>query len=174
MTSVPYEYGDLLAPIERVAARVPEGIATADDIALAQEMLAEASDAVRAHGRNWTSVDVPPGVVTIVAAAAARGYMNPAGYAEEDADSAGLKRAGMYSRGAALTAEEVRRVKALASRSGFVPVPASKPSSWKPTSLAYDRERDPTTYVPWGGASKAWFPFEEDPFGPTWQPGRVW
>lgn len=172
MTEVPNYYGDLLAPIERVAARVPEGIVTDDDLALAQEMLAEASDAARAHGRNWTSADVPPGVVTIVAAAAARGYMNPAGYAEEDADSAGLKRAGMYSRGAALTTEEIRRIKSMASRSGFVAVQVSKQASWKPTSLDHDK-RSNAFYVPWGGASGAWFPmFEEDE--PVHQPGRVW
>jgi hypothetical protein len=157
MTSVPMEPVDLLAPIERLAARVPEGITTEDEIALAIEMLSDASEEVRAHGRPWTSVTVPPGIVTIVLKVAARGYMNPAGYRVEDADSAGLERDPSYSKGATLTPDEVRRVKAIASRSGFGYVAASKPSSWRPRSLE-DRSGW-TGYVPVDSANERLFPF---------------
>lgn len=159
----PPEYGDLLVGIERVAARVPDGINTQDEIALAWEMIAEASEEVRAHGRPWTSVDVPAGIILIVAKAAARGYMNPSGYLEESADSAGLKRDRDYAKGASLTPDEVRRVKVIASRSGLTHVQASKPASWQPRSLANPDAK--TFYAPVDGDWEEWFP---------WQSARVW
>ena len=163
MTEVPYDYADVLAPIERLAARVPSGIVTDDDIGLAMEMLSEASDEVRAHGRNWTSVDVPLPIVNIVLKAAARGYMNPEGLREEDADSAGLKRDPVYSKGAELTPSEVRRVKMIASRSGLGHIQASKPANWTPRSLAHRGSN--TVYVPLDSEYERWFP---------WETGRVY
>lgn len=166
MTMPDYEeYGEALAPIERLAARVPEGITTDDDIILAKEMLLQASDEVRLHGRPWTSADVPPAVVGVVISAAARGYMNPALYRTEDADSVSFERETAAARGVELTQGEIRRVKMAASRSGFGYIPASKPSSWQPRSLEKTGNR--TGYVPLDSRYERWFPFISD------QEGRV-
>lgn len=160
------EFGEALAPIERLAARVPDGITTDDEILLAQEMLLQASDEVRAHGRPWTRNDVPAAVVSIVISAAARGYMNPALYEEEDADAVSFKRGVASTKGVELTPGEVRRVKMAASRSGFGYIPASKPSSWQPRSLSDRGGR--TGYVPLDSQYERWFPFFSDS-----EPGRV-
>ena len=165
-------YGDLLAPIERLAGRVPDGIVTEDEQVLAYEMLSDASEEVRSHGRQWTSSDVPREVVNVVLRAAARGYMNPSLYREEDADSAGLKRDPIASKGVALTPEEIRRVKSAASRSGFSAIQASKPAHWKPRSL---READRTVYVPFDSPGERWFPWGTAPEGTyfQWELNRV-
>lgn len=162
-----FDYGDLLAPVERVAARVPDGIVTDDDVLLAKELLTQASEEVRAHGRPWTSADVPPGIVAIVVEAAARGYMNPSGYVSEDSDAVGLKRARPYEGGAELTQGEIRRVKMIASRSGFGYIQGSKPSSWVPRSAGHDDAH--TVYVPVDSPGERWFPWADAP-----QSGRVY
>lgn len=168
MTTPVYEaYGDLLAPVVRVAARVPDGVVTDDELSLLQEMILQASEEVRAHGRPWTSADVPAGVVAIVVEAAARGYMNPSGYVSEDSDAVGLKRSGSYQGGAELTDGEIRRVKMIASRSGFGYIQGSKPSSWAPRSEAYGYNR--TMYVPVDEGYEKWFPWGDVPQG-----GRVY
>lgn len=166
MTTPDYEvFGDLLAPIQRVAARVPDGIVDEDDILLANEMILQASEEVRAHGRPWTSVDVPAGITSIVVEAAARGYMNPSGFDREDSDSVGFRRGGSYTKGAELTDGEIRRVKMLASRSGFGYIQGSKPSSWVPRSAASESR---TIYVPMDNPYERWFPWADAP-----QSGRV-
>lgn len=154
----PTQYGDLLASIDRLAGRVPDGIVTEDEQRLAYEMLADASEEVRAHGRQWTSSDVPAGVINIVLRAAARGYMNPSGYTEERGDSVTLRRDGAYSRGAELTPDEIRRVKIISSRSGFGHIQASKPANWTPRSL--HNEVNGTRYVPVDSPGERWFPWE--------------
>lgn len=167
MTMPDYEsYGDPLAPLERVAARVPDGIVSEDEIALAKEMILQASEEVRAHGRPWTSADVPPGIMSIVVEAAARGYMNPSGYYHEGSDAVDLRRSDAYTGGAELTPGEIRRVKMLASRSGFGYIQGSKPSHWVPRSEAADHDR--TVYVPVDGGTKRWFPWA------TYQNGRIY
>lgn len=158
----PSEYGDLLASIDRLASRVPDGIVTEDEQRLAYECLSDASEEVRSHGRNWTSSDVPAGVINIVLNAAARGFMNPSGYVRERADSAQLDRGDAYSKGSELTVSEIRRVKMIASRSGFGAIQASKPASWIPRSSAEGSER--TIYVPLDSPTERWFP---------WESGRV-
>ena len=160
-------YGDMLAPLARVAARVPEGIVTDDEILLAKELIVQASEEVRAHGRPWTSADVPPGIVSIVVEAAARGYMNPSGFYSEDSDTVGFRRSKAYDGGTELTDGEIRRVKMIASRSGFGFIQGSKPSHWVPRSQAYDH--DETVYVPVDGGNEKWFPFAS-----RTQSGRVY
>lgn len=160
-------YGDLLAPLARVAARVPDGIVSDDEILLAKELIIQASEEVRAHGRPWTSADVPPGIVSIVVEASARAYMNPSGFDREDSDTVGLRRGDSYAKGAELTPGEVRRVKMIASRSGFGYIQGSKPSHWVPRSEAYDH--DGTVYVPVDGYREKWFPWASGP-----QSGRVY
>lgn len=158
----PSDYGDLLASIDRLASRVPDGIVTDDEQRLAYELLSDASEGVRSHGRNWTSSDVPPGIVNIVLNAAARGYMNPEGYVRERADSAQLERGETYVNGTELTPAEIRRVKIIASRSGFQAIQASKPAHWVPRSSGHTSR---TVYVPLDSPYEKWFP---------WESGRVY
>lgn len=101
-----------LATVERLAARVGEPIASAEEIALAEEVLAEASALVRHYGRAWPDPSTTPAVATaITVAAAARGYLNPAGMQMERSDSATFNRSDESAAGCALTRAEISALK---------------------------------------------------------------
>jgi hypothetical protein len=135
-----------------VAARIGEPISSAEDVQLAASVLNEASEQVRFYAQQpyWTSETAPPVAVAIAVAAAARGYLNPAGMDMERGDMVTFNRTKDYVSGAALTAQEITIVRAL-GRSGNIrsaslhncdrPVPRSR-------TVAEDRGYAP---VDWGG-----------------------
>lgn len=101
-----------LATVERLSARVGEPITSTEEIALAEEVLAEASALVRHYGRAWPDPNTTPAVATaITVAAAARGYLNPAGMQMERSDSATFNRHDDYAVGCELTKAEIRALK---------------------------------------------------------------
>lgn len=117
-----------LAGITRLAARIGEPIETAEDIALAEEMLEAASAEVRFYGLDWLNEATAPAVaVNITLAAAARGFQNPAGYAKERSDAANLERSEAYARGVELTDSEQRRLKTFTRRGSTRTVQTTNP-----------------------------------------------
>lgn len=149
-----------LGTVAQVAARIGEPITSPDDIQLALAVLNEASEQVRHHAQQpyWTAETAPPVAVTIVVAAAARGYLNPSGFDQERADMMMFNRHKDYVAGANLTPQEITIIKALGRigntrtvglDSGDRPVPRSRltprdrgycPVDWggnKPFPLGY-------------------------------------
>lgn len=131
-----------LATVHDVAARIGEDISSAEDVALAEAVLNEASEWARFYGDPaWGTTTPPPLAVTIVVAAAARGYLNPSGYDMERGDMVTFNRATAYASGATLTAGEIAVLKKLARASGIrsvglvnpeLPVPRSRPcGEWR-------------------------------------------
>jgi hypothetical protein len=125
-----------LATREQVAARSTEEIVTADEIALADAMLAEASAWVRHHGgRAWpTMAEAPEVAVAITAAAASRGYMNPAGFDMERSDMSTFNRIPEYAAGTQLTKSEIAMLKPFSRRGGIVSVSVGNSDRPKPRS----------------------------------------
>ena len=117
-----------LATRERLAARVGEPIESAEEIALADEVLAEASALVRHYGRSWPDPDTAPAVATaITVAAAARGYLNPASLQMERSDSATFNRTDENASGCALTKAEIAALKTYNLDGGIIAVPFTNP-----------------------------------------------
>jgi hypothetical protein len=128
-----------LATVEQVSARCAEEILTAEEIALAEAMLLEASAWVRHHGgMAWPTIAEAPGVaVAITAAAASRGFMNPAGYDMERSDMSTFNRRADYAAGTELTKSEIAMLKPFNRRGSIISVglasndrPAPKASRW--------------------------------------------
>lgn len=128
-----------LATVEQVSARCAEEIVTADEIALAEAMLLEASAWVRHYGgMAWpTMAQAPEVAVAITAAAASRGYMNPAGYDSERSDMSHFNRRADYAAGTELTKSEIAMLKPFNRRGSVVSVglsnndrPAPKATRW--------------------------------------------
>jgi hypothetical protein len=119
-----------------VAARVGEPITEASDIALAQEMLEEASAQVRLYGLPWVDPATAPAIaVTTAIAAAARGYQNPSGLKMERGDAVTLDVDVDYRKGAALTAGEIKMIQMAANtRSRVTSIPLSNPDRFVATS----------------------------------------
>ena len=113
-----------LATVEQVAVRSTETIETADELALAEAMLAEASAWVRHHGGSlWpTMAQAPEVAVAITAAAASRGYMNPAGFDSERSDMSTFNRIPEYAAGTQLTRSEIQMLKPFNRKAGLVSV----------------------------------------------------
>lgn len=113
-----------LATLEQVSARIGEPIESVEEIALAEAMLMEASAWVRHHGgQPWPLSDVAPGVaVAITAAAAARGYLNPAGYDMERGDMSTFNRVSEYAAGTQLTKAEIAMLKTFNRQGGITSV----------------------------------------------------
>lgn len=113
-----------LATVEQIAARSTEEIVTAEEIALANAMLAEASAWVRHYGgQAWpTMAEAPEVAVAITAAAASRGYMNPAGFDMERSDMSTFNRVTEYAAGTQLTRSEIAMLKPFNRRAGLVGV----------------------------------------------------
>lgn len=113
-----------LATVEQVSARSSEEILTDDELALADQMLFEASAWVRHHGgQAWPLMSNAPQVaVAITAAAAARGYMNPAGYDMERSDMSTFNRIPEYAAGTQLTKSEIAMLRPFSRRGGVISV----------------------------------------------------
>lgn len=130
----------LLAPAARVAAKIGEPIETPEDLALAEAMLESASNWVRVHsGQDWSAADAPSIAVTITIAAAARGYQNPAGYREERADAAFIKRDtdNGWANEAKLTPDEIAVLRTYNTAGGvgsIISVPLSNPERYRARS----------------------------------------
>lgn len=128
-----------LGTVAQIAARIGEPITAPEDIQLAIAVLNEASEQIRHYAQQpfWTAETAPPVAVTIAVAAAARGFLNPAGFDMERGDLVTFNRNKDYVTGANLTAQEITIIKAL-GRTGNVrsaglssenrPVPRSR--SW--------------------------------------------
>lgn len=151
---------ELLADRQRLESRLPEPIETSEEIALADEMLSDASAEARLHGNQmWTPESVPSGVVNIILRAAARGYMNPAGFTDEAADSTRFSRGEEYAQGAAFTPAEIRAVRGFAKRSGIAYAQVTKPNAWRALSDRVDRG---TVYVPLDTLGQKPFPWAQE------------
>lgn len=106
-----------LATVERVAARIGEPITSDEDIALANAVLEEASNWVRAYGLDWPNPELAPAVaVSITVSAAARGYQNPGGFESERAEVVTLGRAEDYAKGTELTQAEINMLERISGR----------------------------------------------------------
>lgn len=117
-----------LASRDRLAARVGEPIETPEDIALADEVLAEASALVRHYGRAWPDPETTPAVATsITVAAAARGFLNPSGFSMERSDMATFQRQDEFTSGCALTRAEIAALKEYSLKGGISSVGFSNP-----------------------------------------------
>jgi hypothetical protein len=113
-----------LATVEMVSARSSEEILTEDELALADQMLFEASAWVRHHGgQAWLTLDSAPQVaVAITAAAAARGYMNPSGYSMERSDMSTFNVSPEYAAGTQLTKSEINILRPFSRKGGVISV----------------------------------------------------
>lgn len=117
-----------LATVEQLADRVGEEITETEDIALANVMLAAASAQARHHGfSGWTKVGLPEVVQFVVLEAAARGYLNPAGYSMERGDMLTLERGREYTSGVAFTPTEIVLVSGVGQRGGIISVTLIRP-----------------------------------------------
>ena len=128
-----------LGTVARVAARVGEPITDPLDIALAEEMLEEASAQVRLYGLPWVDPATAPAIaVTTAIAAAARGYQNPSGVKLERGDAVSLDIDVDYRKGAALTAGEIRMIQMAANTRGRVTsIPLTNPDRFVATSDSF-------------------------------------
>jgi hypothetical protein len=147
-----------LATVERLAARVGEPIESAEEIALAEEVLAEASALVRHYGRPWPDPATTPAVATaITVAAAARGYLNPAGFSMERSDMATFQRQDDHASGCSLTRAEIAALKEYSNSSGIISVGFTNPDRPAPrgkriTDLGWVQVNDGVgdKSFPWG------------------------
>lgn len=98
-----------LATPDQLGNRIGEIIESSEDLMLAQEMLESASNWVRFYSGQdgWNAINAPALAVSITIAAAARGYLNPAGYLEERADVNFVKRAPGWANEAKLFPDEI-------------------------------------------------------------------
>lgn len=113
-----------LATVDHVRARTAESIETAEELALADAMLLEASAWVRHYGgMSWPTRSVAPEVaVAITAAAAARGFLNPAGFDMERSDMSTFNRIPEYAAGTQLSKSEIAMLRPFNRRGGVVSV----------------------------------------------------
>ena len=127
-----------LGTVAEVAARVGESITEAEDVALANSMLREASAYVRLYGLPWEDPEAAPDIArTIAVSAAARGYQNPAGAKLERGDAVSIDIDVDYRKGAALTAGEITMLRMVSSKVGRVTsVPLTNPDRFIATSDA--------------------------------------
>ena len=125
-----------LGTVARVAARVGESITTETEIALAKEMLEEASAQVRLYGLPWTDPETAPAIaVTTAIAAAARGYQNPGGLKMERGDAVSIDVDIDYRKGATLTAGEIKMIQMVANQRGRISsIPLTNPDRFIATS----------------------------------------
>ena len=123
-----------LATVEQVSARTTEEISSEDELALANAMLFEASAWVRyPGGQTWLSADPAPAVaVAITAAAASRGYMNPAGFDMERGDMSTFNRNAEFAAGTQLTRSEIQMLKPFNRSGGIVSVGFTNPDRPRP------------------------------------------
>lgn len=127
-----------LATVAQVSARVTEPIESDEELALAEAMLWEASAWVRHYsGQSWPTQDKAPEVaVAITAAAASRGYMNPAGFDMERGDMATFNRIPEYAAGTQLTKSEIAMLSKFNRRGGIVSVSMTNQDRPRPNRSA--------------------------------------
>ncbi len=147
-----------LGTVARVAARVGESITSASDIALATEMLEEASAQVRLYGLPWIDPLTAPAIaVTTAIAAAARGYQNPGGLKMERGDAVTLDVDIDYRKGAALTAGEIRMIQMAANTRGRITsIPLTNPDRFVATSDAPRSFAGNPEYLYLDGSPRPW------------------
>ena len=105
-----------LSSVEEVAAKTGEDIVGAQDIALAEALIEAASAQVRLFGRAWPTKAGSPHIAQVITtAAAARGFLNPSGFAMERSDSVTFQRADMYAADVELTPREVTMLRQASS-----------------------------------------------------------
>lgn len=145
-----------LATVEQVAGRTTETIETADEIALAEAMLTEASAWVRHHGgMAWPTIALAPEVaVAITAAAASRGYMNPAGFDSERSDMSHFNRVAEYAAGTQLTKSEIAMLKPFNRRGSVVSVGLSNSDRPAPRAGRRPGMYDDRGYAPMQDGTK--------------------
>lgn len=106
-----------LATVQQIAGRIGEPITSDTDIALANEVLEEASFWVRHYGLSWPNPETaPPVAVRITVAAAARGFQNPGGLETERAEIVTLGRFKEYGMGCELTPAEIDALQSVAGK----------------------------------------------------------
>lgn len=158
-----------LAGLDRLAARVGEPIVSDAEIALATEVLAEASALVRHYGLPWPDPTTTPAVaVSITVAAAARGYLNPAGFSSERGDTAMFQRIEEYASGCSLSTAEIAALKEYNPRYGIISLGTFNSDRPQPKH----RDYWPRGYAPVdGGTDNKPFPLGENPpLDPTQYP----
>ena len=149
-----------LATLDRLAARVGEPIVSDAEIALANEVLAEASALVRHYGLPWPDPTTAPAVaVSIAVAAAARGYLNPAGYQSERGDTAMFQRIEEYASGCSLSTAEIAALKEYNPRHGVLSVGVYNNDRPRPKH----RDYWPRGYAPFDESGEKPFPLGENP-----------
>lgn len=127
-----------LATPEQLANRIGEAIESQEDLLLAQEMLESASNWVRHYSGQdgWNVVNAPALAVTIAIGAAARGYLNPAGYLEERADVNFVKRSPGWANETKLYPDEIEALQAF------------QPGASPENALKSARISDPDRFIP--------------------------
>jgi hypothetical protein len=109
-----------LGTVAEVAARVGEEIVDDIDVAQCQMFLDLASAQVRHHGDAWTNPVLAPALARAVTIeAAARGYLNPAGYQVERGDMITFTRADPFAVGSMLTETEIAMLRRYSTRGGL-------------------------------------------------------
>lgn len=143
-----------LATPEQVSARVGEPIESDEELNLAEAMLMEASAWVRHYGgQPWPSIETAPAVaVAITSAAAARGYLNPAGFDMERGDMSTFNRVAEYAAGTQLTKSEITMLKPFNRRGGLVPVSLVNDDRPRPAHGRFRHED--RGYAPLAGGTK--------------------
>jgi hypothetical protein len=135
-----------------VAARIGEPITETTDVLLAESVILEASNQVRfyANQPDWTMTTANPLAVTIVVAAAARGFLNPSGYDMERGDMVTFNRDKKYVSGADLTAQEIAAVRMMGKRGNVGSIGMQNSQRPIPRSHSCPEDRG---YAPfdWGG-----------------------
>jgi hypothetical protein len=112
-----------LGTVAEVAARVGEEIIDDLDVAQCQSFLDLASAQVRHHGDSWENPVLAPAVArAITIEAAARGYLNPAGYSVERGDMITFTRADPFALGSMLTETEIAMLRVYSTRGGLYSV----------------------------------------------------
>lgn len=144
----------LLAPVERLAARVPELTEdpTEEDLILARSCLETASVKARSIGSSsWNAGTVPPEVAINVLEAAARGFMNPGGFVREKADQVTLERHATYTQGVFFTPSEEAEIRRAAGIHSVSYSDSTRNDMFRARS---DGPAERTIYALWGGVGR--------------------
>lgn len=113
--------GSQLVTVRELSDHINEPIESEADKAQARSFIREASANVRSAGDSeWTRLNCPEVAFTIALAAAARGYLNPAGYDSERSDTNNLNRGERATNGTQLTREEKADLKKESGRTNLV------------------------------------------------------
>lgn len=113
--------GEPLVTTQELADHLGESLTDAVAINQAKSFIAQASARVRAAGSaSWNRTNCPEIAYHTCLAAAARGYLNPAGIDSERADSLQLTRSKAATSGTELTELERQELAAAASSGGGI------------------------------------------------------